>query len=162
MSLTNWNHLETSEFEWHCDTARARVACEGTKIKDGSGTLPVVKKREFLNLMSRMYLKHPGSESCLLEQSLSQKCSLCSTLNILMAFMDIQGVKKRWGKNENAFICFLCSSFLLWLCTRINATKHDHFTTWFSTWFCAWSAKVFFFLSFYSLALIFYDQTQRR
>lgn len=37
-----------------------------------------------------------------------------------------------------SFFLFLVRNYVFWLFSKINASKQDHFPTWFSIWFCVW------------------------
>lgn len=176
-SFRKWNSFDISELKHHCDTERSHVASESTKIKDRARTLLIGQKKGTTPLSDVQ--KVPQVLSLRAWPLFTKVSGQSVVYTLLWLFSQLSWLYSGCKRGEEtvqklSFICSWCRNYLLWLLTRFNATKQDHFTTWFSMWFCVWRVKpfvlifkrsvqiFFFFLSMHSLTLSFHNQKQKR
>lgn len=62
---------------------------------------------------------------------------------LIWIFSQLSWVHRGWRRVEErvkrlSFFCFWCRNYVVWLFSRINASKQDRFPTWFSIWFWVW------------------------
>lgn len=161
MSWRKWNSFEIPDFKWHCDTARSRVASDGIKIKDRAGALPMVKKKgasvsDVQNVPQAPRLKAwpPWAKS-------QPKKQFIQYFEYSNGFRGYTVGEKEVRKEFKDFLLFVscvaasCFDFSpgliqLSMITLPLGSLRD------------FVYDQSFFLSFYSLTLIFYDQNKKR